>query len=156
MYPRRSLLCGLIFSWSLTAIAAAGESSATPDVEQVVLADLIRIAFYEVAPRSVAASMRKAAKQACRAHGQRKASERDPGDVAKAAWLCSGSPLVFLRAVNVMGYKLQMGYVCDAAAFLSAGMKFYMSDLFTDDAPCVSISYDGETKKHSLDLNDVP
>ena len=154
MRPSRLLSCGLIL-WQVAAVAAAGEEpSSKSGLEDIVLADQIRIAFYEVAPRSVGASMRRAVEEVCARHEPAEASGDTRTESSKAVWLCSGKSLGFLRAVVVTGSKMTVGYVCDAE-FVDSGVRYYTVDMFTDDTACVSVSYSYDLKKHFIDDSDL-
>jgi hypothetical protein len=122
----------------LAAVAAAG---AAPD--DVVLADDVRIAFYEAAPGSMETSMRNAVDEAC--------SATDP---ASWAWLCAGEPLRFLREVNVLGARYQTGLVCSEEV-VTPDLRYYTPDMFEDELLCQYVAYDARASTHLLSLDPV-
>ncbi len=140
MNSRRNLSRCLILL-PLTALAFAGQPADKSTSEEVTVADRIRTAFYEVAPRSIAASMRKAVKELCAAREQ------------KVGRLCSGRRLAYLREVLVNGYKTMDGYVCDAEV-ISPSIKYYVGDMIGPDMPCLHVWYDDDLKKHTVDATD--
>lgn len=120
----------------LASLGIAGESVAE---EEVIVADVIRAAFYESAPRSIVAPMRSAVAMAC---AERSATE---------GWLCGGQPLRFLRAVLVDGTRSPNGsYVCRGSD--EDNVKFFTAEMVEDCAP-LTFYYD--SKQYSLDLDDL-
>lgn len=113
----------------LLAAAAAGTVASQPTQGDapIELVERVRVAFYERAPRDVAASMRAAVQRECAARKRRDtaSSIQRPGAPEKAGgndeeasgaqsiWICDGSLLNFLRGVDVLGSVQQTGFVCN-------------------------------------------
>lgn len=119
----------MILAFSTVAVA---------DSDEITLVHELRRAFYEPAPKRLAASMRDAVKATC-------AAPEVPG------WLCSGQPLRFVRGVYVTGTKQQKGYVCLEENI--GGLKFFAPDMI--EADCINVCYDQESKRHFIDPVDL-
>ena len=120
------------------AVSISPSALSNPPEEEVIIAHEVRIAFYEIAPASIAESMRVAVTLAC-------------ANLPTDGWLCSGRPLVFLRAVYVTGDKKLAGVVCPGND--SEAIEFYAPDMI--EGGCVTASYNGEANQHSIDPRDL-
>jgi hypothetical protein len=125
---------------SLCALASSLPAAAGDSLSDIVFIEPVRIAFYELAPRSIAASMRRTVKDACAAHAQ-------------PDWLCGGGPLSFFRGVNVLGNHYTTGFVCEGER--GGNVKYYMEDTFSDDS-CLYLCYDGKKKRHFFQVPAEP
>jgi hypothetical protein len=83
----------------------AGDSRAQASGE-IVIADELRTAFYEHAPRSLATEMSKAVVSWC-------SSDRSGPRADAVSWLCRGEKLVYFRSVYINGEKAPHGLVCE-------------------------------------------
>ena len=99
----RAPIVSATFALTLTGAVLAAEGAIPADVD-VVPIDPVRIAYYEVAPRRVAASMRRAVAADC-AKPRRGSSGDALGGVRR--WLCDGVADTFLRGVDVLGDRSQ-------------------------------------------------
>lgn len=120
-------------------------------VADVIVADKLAPAFYEIAPTYLEASMRAAVKRACEARAKGKPSPFDEKEMkAAAGWLCSGGPVYFVRGVMPSGYEEENGYACEG----EADVKYYARESFDyeegSERTCVAVLYDEERKTHSL------
>lgn len=111
--------------------------------DEVVIADSIRMAFYEKAPLSVAASMKNGVEDFCRRDSYKTATRH------QLLWLCDGSKLNFLRGVDLGGYKHPVGFVCDDKNY-ALTLRYYLSEMLDDNPNCAGLSYDFENKRHYL------
>ena len=109
------------------------------EIDQIIVADELRTAFYEAAPAKIAKSMRAAVVTACAEH-----------DVT--GWMCNGQSLSFLRGVYVNGFKQTKGYVCEGMS----DVKHLPPDLVegNETENCVAVSYDEDSKRHYIDSVD--
>src|SRR5262249_1735372 len=112
------------------------------------------IAFYERASPGARASMRKAVEDACATHRATAGNGKANGAAkdSSAAWLCSGAPLAFFRAVGVGG-KRGTGLICSAE-----GLEHFMylpSRLMGYDLKCVSVDYHFEEPHYGIDPNEL-
>ena len=121
------------------AILILGSAAATSD--EIIVADEVRVAFYEKAPPIVAASMKKAVAELCRRDPTRSPTRKGHG------WICYGSALNFLRAVELTGNKLSIGFVCDDKTYPQT-LRYYLSEMLDDNPSCAGISYDFERMRH--------
>jgi hypothetical protein len=108
----------------------------------IVLIDEVRVAFHENAPRAMIASMRRAVDLECKA-GVR----TEPEEVN--AWLCNGSPLHFVRGVDVLGNEQKTGMVCSDEG-ITPHLRYYTEDMFTDNPQCLPIWYSTKSKTHFM------
>ena len=74
--------------------------------EEIVIADEIRTAFYEHAPRDLVAEMSKAVTAWC-------SSEHSAPGFDAVSWLCRGGSLTYYRNVYISGERGPHGLVCD-------------------------------------------
>jgi hypothetical protein len=122
----------------VVAFLVCGKSVAA---DEVVVADAIRMAFYEKAPLNVAASMRKGVESFCRRYSSKTATW------PQHMWLCDGSKLNFLRGVDLGGYKHPGGFVCDDNRYPQT-LRYYLSEMLDGNPNCAGLSYDFEHKRH--------
>jgi hypothetical protein len=150
----------------LLAAAAVGTVSSQPTQGDapIELLERVRVAFYERAPRDVAASMRAALQRECAARkrrhttrGNQKPGTPDNADGdgeeasgAHSIWICDGSLLNFLRGVDVLGNVQQTGFVCNENG-ITRNMRFFLQDMLIDNRDCVFVFFDAKAKKHFLD-----
>ena len=125
------------------SLAVAQDRGST---DSIVL-DPVLIAFYEIAPRKLAASMTRAVVAEC----ARDDESIDPRIVKVRQWLCDGSDDTFLRSVDGQGRGMMMGYVCEGVW----DSKYYATTVLMNaekNAECVALSYSGDKKIHMLEL----
>jgi hypothetical protein len=121
--------------------------------DSIVIADELRTAFYEHAPRSLAAAMSKAVESWCSA-----AKSASPGNAAKpeaASWLCQGQELSYFRSVYINGEKGRHGLVCENSG--TSTLKYFGIDLVADvvaDGSCVPAEFDGAAYRLNLESVD--
>jgi hypothetical protein len=135
------------------AVAQVAEQKPSGAVEltEVVIADRYRTAFYEVAPRSVAKSMKRAVEHVC-AERQRRNSPKSltPSHESETGWLCNKSRLRFFRDVDVMGGKWEGGFVCSEDA-VGKNLKFLIDAMAENDlTSCVQSLFDDNAGSHYL------
>jgi hypothetical protein len=137
----RSAFVRLVAGFTAVVIACTSYS-ARPDGETVVLRHEVRIAFYEAAPRDLVASMRRAVDTV----GATRRRLDAPGSDAPAEtqWLCDGTRVRFLRAVNVLGDRYRIGFVCRFDS-VTPNLRYYTGDMFADSTGCIPISYSSKT-----------
>ena len=134
--------------------AVAGEEAS--DEGKIVLVSPVRIAFYEAAPSSLAASMRNAVSATCASLKKRPgAVPESPTDRPDIAWLCDGTTLRFLRAVNVLGTKYKTGLVCSEGS-VTPNLRYYTEDMFAGEAQCLFVAYSVTAGLNSIELPDAP
>jgi hypothetical protein len=136
-----------VASSAIAACAYADDRKLGPN--ELVLVHEVRIAFYIAARPKTAASMGRAVTEACVARPTVKSASDASAAAASTtrAWLCAGGHLYYLRAVNVLGDKYQIGYVC---ANVSPDIKFYTPDMFLENRECVVVTFDARTNRHSI------
>jgi hypothetical protein len=131
---------GVLLS-SLCGLAAA----AAPDegVVEVIIADELRTAFFEHAPRRLASSMSKAVTLWCSTPPPRTSASSDEDDPLK--WLCQGKKPEYFRNVYVNGQRGRHGLVCKSNG--TSSLRYFGVDLVAsvlEDESCVAAEYDGE------------
>jgi hypothetical protein len=137
------------FALALSSMLAGGPRMAqeTAIPEPIVL-DSFPIAFYEIAPRKLAASMRRAVVAECGRPGGSSVDSR----VTKARmWLCDKTDDTFLRAADTQGRGMVIGYVCEG----DWGLKYVATVVVSnaeDRVECVAMSYGSTTEAHTLEL----
>lgn len=137
----------LVVALYAVVVGAAAQSTSR---EEIVLADPVRAAYYEAAPRAVAASMRRAALHSC---ASRAGAVSRSGDIYR--WLCDGTHLAFLREVDVLGNKLKIGFVCQHEW---ANLKYYVDEqiaLAVEEARCVTVWFNVDANSHFLDFGEA-
>jgi hypothetical protein len=134
--------------WVLVALviirsASANEADASNSgTEEIVIADEVRTAFYEHAPRSLAAAMSRAVDSWCSS-----ANRIPDGHEAKAetvSWLCGRQQLSYFRNVYVIGTMGSDGLVCENNG--TSTLKYFGTDLVDEvvaDGSCVPAEFDG-------------
>jgi hypothetical protein len=101
--------------------------------EEIVIADELRTAFYEHAPRALSTAMSKAVVAWC-------SSERRAPEADAVSWLCGGTNLVYFRSVYINGERGSHGLVCqdlDAPTFKYLGMDLVADSIA--DGSCVPV-----------------
>jgi hypothetical protein len=151
----------------LLAATAAGAVASQPTRgdASIEFIEPVRVAFYERAPRDVAASMRAAVVRECAARRRRDGPHDDhkprvpenAGDDdeeaprgAQSIWICDGSLLDFLRGVDVLGNLQQTGFVCNQNG-VARNMRFFLQDMLMNNRYCVFVFFDAKANKHFLD-----
>jgi len=138
-----------VFALGFCELTVGGASE--NDAAEVVIADELRTAFYEHAPRALATLMSKAVISWCAKFSQNVATTSEAND--DLGWLCRGQRLAYFRSVYVNGEKGRHGLVCEANGTTS--LKYFGIDLVADlieGESCVSAEFDGE--KYSLYFKD--
>jgi hypothetical protein len=110
------------------------DGSELPDIS---IADEVRTAYYEHAPRRLAAAMSKAVDSWCSAARQMS----KPG---ASSWLCRKQKLAYFRSVYVTGTKGGHGLVCEGNG--TSTLKYFGVDLVNDvvtGGSCVLAEFDG-------------
>jgi hypothetical protein len=121
---------GSVLTVFVASLFCARESQARS--EPIVIADELRTAFYEHAPRALATEMSKAVVSWC-------SSDRGKPKVDVASWLCRGEKLTYFRSVYVSGGKGPHGLVCESSGIST--LVFFGIDLVTEvvaDGLCVA------------------
>ena len=141
----------LLFATAVLIASCFDDTEAAADAtDEIVLADPVRAAFYEVAPRKIAASMRRAVDRSCAT----RLAARGAKAVGTHRWLCGGTKLSFLREVDVLGNRLKIGFVCQHEW---ASLAYYVDELIAgaiEDGVCVTIWFNSEANAHFLDFGD--
>jgi hypothetical protein len=120
-------------------------NGASAGAQDVVLQTEPRVAFYEAAPRSLAASMKKAVERYCGGDAIRRAEQ--------VAWLCAETPLRCFRGVDVLGNKQRTGLTCESKA-VTPNLRYYTEDMFNEESHCAPLAYLADTGSHEVDLED--
>lgn len=124
---------------------------ATPGVDDdaVIVADRIRTAFLEDAPRNVHGRFKRALDDACRA--ARSDPPRDAnGDRVPFEILCdSNRPLRYLREVLVNGERIEEGWICFKDTL---GRTRYFPDDWEFSTGCVRVLWDYTLRKPQVVL----
>lgn len=123
-----------IIAFLVTSPVGAHE---TQSLQEVVIADELRTAFYEHAPLSLATEMSKAVSSWC-------SSSRSEAAPAAVGWLCRGNKPVYFRSVYVNGSKGKHGLVCENNG--TSTLKYFGMDLVAEriaNSSCVAAEYDG-------------
>jgi hypothetical protein len=105
--------------------------------KEIEITHELRTAFYEHAPRALAAAMSKVVVSWC-------SSDRSEPDSDAVRWLCRGQELVYFRNVYVNGVKGSHGLVCENNG--TSALKYFGVDLAADvatDGSCVRAKFDG-------------
>jgi hypothetical protein len=113
-------------------LGVVSASSAVSD--QFGLAE-IAVAYYEVAPRSLSASMRLAVEWECAGV-----------ELEEYPWLCGDRALYFVRGVDQWGKKRNTGFVCKG----DPDRKYFPVNMFEEHSDCLPVRYDDERKRHYL------
>ena len=128
-------------------VGAPRMAQETAASEPIVL-DSFPIAFFEIAPRKLAASMRRAVVAECAREVRVSVDSR----VTKArTWLCDQTDDTFFRAADTQGRGMVIGEVCEG----DWGVKYAATIMVSnaeERAECVAISYGGVAETHTLDL----
>jgi len=131
-----------VLAWPFCAHNAHSQAS-----DEIVLANELRTAFYEHAPRALASAMSQAVATWCSSkHG---AAESDA-----LSWLCAGGNLVYFRSVYINGDKGPHGLVCehyDGHAFRYLGLDLAAESVA--DHSCVPAASDGS--RYELVVDEV-
>ena len=133
----------LVMKRMLMALLTIGATTAALRVaaaDGVALYNAVRVAFYESAPESIAASMRAALGEAC------SATHRPGPD---RAWLCAGKSLRFFRGVDVLGHQQKTGFACDVEN-VTPDLRYYTEDMLAENPGCEFLSFDAKANKHHL------
>jgi hypothetical protein len=128
---KRVQLAALILG-AVAASSAAPEESLSSVSDQFSVDEVV-VAYYEVAPRSMSASMRLAVERECAT-----------ANMEEYPWLCGRGPLYFVRGVDQWGRKRNTGFVCKGAA----GRKYFPVNAFGEHSDCLPVRYDSESKAH--------
>ena len=121
----------------LVVSPVSADDTDTQSSQEIVIADELRTAFYEHAPRSLATTMSKAVVSWC-------SSYRNESEADLVSWLCRGDKLVYFRSVYVNGAKGRHGLVCENNG--TSTLKYFGMDLVADvvaDGSCVQAEFDG-------------
>src|SRR5689334_3238124 len=102
------------------ASAMCADPCAGAELSDIVIADEVRTAYYEHAPRSLAAAMSKAVDSWCSVAGKSSKS-------GASSWLCHGNNPVYFRSVYVTGSKGPHGLVCENNG--TSALKYFGMDL---------------------------
>lgn len=122
-------------------VVLAVSAHAQPAASEIVFYSLPRTAFYELAPRAMASSMRNAVKQQCL---------RPTRSENASSWYCSDVSLRFFREVSVRGERRKTGLACHPDT-VTPNLRYYTEDMFLgDDVRCIFVAYDVKTKRHFL------
>jgi hypothetical protein len=114
-------------------LAAPFVASASEVPETIELVHEVRLAFYMKAPPGIAKPMRAVIRTECAARRHGKAAQ------ANSEWLCDGSPLYFLSAVDVLGNQTKKGgFACDDGVRAS-GIKYWLMDMINFEDDCVFV-----------------
>jgi hypothetical protein len=124
---------------------------APTDTQEVIIADEVKIAFYEAAPRSLLESMQRAKDETCEAFGRSSTPSKSETQQPLVTWLCDGTPLRYFRAVNLLGSKYRSGLVCRMDS-VTPNLRYYTVDMFSNNAGCLGVSYIEETKRNEIEV----
>lgn len=144
-------MCGLLVALALVSAhgaLAAPRLKLEPGNDEVIVADRVRTAFYERAPRSIRDDMRRAFVAACEA-GKKDPPKDFDGKPVEIGRICGGQPLLFLREVIVTGPKLREGWICVDEDF--DHLKYVLDDML-GSSTCVKANYDYETRRTTVEL----
>jgi len=120
-----------LVTFALLAAPVAASAAEVP--ETIELIHEVRLAFYMKAPSGIAKPMRTVIRTECAARRHGKAAQ------ANSQWLCDGSPLYFLSAVDVLGNQTRKGgFACDDQVRAS-GIKYWLMDMIDNARECVFV-----------------
>jgi hypothetical protein len=142
----RSILLSVIVTSTLSVVEL-GQTQENSSSETIVL-DGFPIAFYDVAPRRLAASMQRAVVVECAMKRQEAVSAEV---VAVREWLCDGLADTFFRAVDTQSRGMVIGHVCQG----DWGLKWVATSTLANAetrAECVAMSYGSIANTHILEL----
>jgi hypothetical protein len=128
------------------ADAAIAQDEASSDT---IVLDGVLIAFYEVAPRRLAASMRRAVVAEC---ARKREGVVDPNVEKARRWLCDATTDTYFRSVDVQGRGTVIGCVCEGDWALKYSANNMVRNA-VESAECVDISYGGVANAHILELS---
>ena len=128
---------------AVTLVAATALPTHGAAEGELATYNAVRVAFYERAPTALASSMSTAVKRNCR---------ETTASVTRPEWLCTGKGLVYLRAVNVLGSALKVGFACDSEG-VTPNLRYFTEDMLTSNENCVVVTFDASTGKHSVDTS---
>ena len=139
----------LPFAVALSSMLAGASRMAQETVApQPIVLDSFPIAFYEIAPRKLAASMRRAVLAEC---AREVGISADPKVTKARTWLCDQTDDTFFRAADTQGRGMVIGEVCQG----DWGVKYAATIMVSnaeERAECVGISYGGVAATHILEL----
>jgi hypothetical protein len=138
----------LLFAALFTGFAASAEPP-EPDGD-VIIADRVRTAFLERAPRALRRQMLRALAAACMA-ARRAPLKDENGNVLDVAPLCDSTRLDFWREVLVTGPRLEEGWICADPDGHNDRFEYLVEDML-DDEPCVIVLYDYAERRMTVDL----
>jgi hypothetical protein len=111
---------------------------------EIMIADEVRMAFYEQAPSSLAAAMSKAVGLWCLTADRRRVADSGKSNSETVEWLCERHKLHYFRNVYVTGTRGPHGLVCEDSG--TSSLKYFGVDLVTqliEYGSCVPAELDG-------------
>jgi hypothetical protein len=123
----------------LSASSIGAEVEPAQSTQSYKIAEGLRTAFYEHAPRSLATAMSKAVVSWC-------ASDRNEPRADAVSWVCQAQRLVYFRSVLLDGAKGRHGLVCED----DETSKYLGMDLVAEQVSagvCVPAEFDGSLYK---------
>jgi hypothetical protein len=98
--------------------------------EEIIIADEVRTAFYEQAPRSLAGGMSKAVGSWCSTADRRRVAGSGKANAETVGWLCGRDNLRYFRNVYVTGTKGPHGLVCESNG--TSSLRYFGVDLVNE------------------------
>jgi len=122
----------------LVALTFCGTNAiaAQPALDQIVIADEVRTAFFEHAPTNLAGQMSVAVRAWC---DQFRDSNRNAAPPTQHRWLCGDHRLEYFRGVYVTGNRGPRGLICEKSG--TTDLQYFGLDLVNDlleDGSCVT------------------
>jgi hypothetical protein len=132
------------------ALWAPAFADASPDLDAVVVADRIRTAFLEDAPRDVRRHFKRAFDDACRA-ARLDPPKDDEGQRIPFELICdTKDPLRYLREVLVNGEPVEEGWICLGNEV--GDLKYFPAD-WKYFSGCVRVLWDYSERKPEVMLD---
>jgi hypothetical protein len=141
---RGARLCAIAALATATAYADGVNSN---ELTEVVVADEIRTAFYEQAPRTLAAAMYKAVSSWCSTADRHRIADAGGANAETVGWLCGSQKLHYFRSVYITGEKGSHGLTCENK------YKYMGVDMVNESiehGSCVPAELDSDEKTYQL------
>jgi hypothetical protein len=142
----RLMAVGVLVALFIVGVAGGANKVNAGDsgTEEIVIADEVRTAFYEHAPRSLAAAMSRAVESWCGT--ARRIPDGREVKAETVRWLCGRQKLSYFRNVYVIGTVGVHGLVCEDNG--TSTLKYFGTDLVDEvlaDGSCIPAEVDGTT-----------
>jgi len=151
----RIISVGVLLALVFAGSASGNKVDTGNSGEEIVVADEVRTAFYEHAPRALAVAMSRAVESWCSKAGR--TPDEHEAKAETVSWLCGGQKLSYFRSVYVIGTVGSHGLVCESNG--TSTLKYFGTDLVDEvvgDGSCVLAELDGTTYRLNFKRTSEP